>query len=241
MENNILNYLQDSKVEYDDFVDFVCTKTLKDFLVTFRYPFLVGQDLHAGELGESTDRFGTVQFQSDDTGTTNTPKFVSKSVYTMFHNGEYQNDRSKFHIGRLSENEITIVDYTISKQHAIICLENGKYRLTDLGAKNGTSVDGNLVQANTEVILKSGDEIQFGRIGFVWKSPIAMFIHIRQIKNMEATLQKELIIVLQSLQTSGLIAIANSMRLNLENTQRKYLILRILKYSTPQRILEHIF
>ena len=66
-------------------------------------------------------------------------------------------------IGRLSDNDIPISHPSISKRHARIFYQNGRFWLEDLGSTNGTKVGGRRIRGQT-VPLESGVEIQFGVI-----------------------------------------------------------------------------
>jgi adenylate cyclase len=62
-------------------------------------------------------------------------------------------------IGRDKDNDLTLLDRTISRHHARIISTKEGFILTDLGSYNGTSVNGNFVQS---VILKHNDRIRIG-------------------------------------------------------------------------------
>ncbi len=62
-------------------------------------------------------------------------------------------------IGRLKENDITLKDISVSRQHAVISFVDGEYKITDT-SKNGTFLNGELIGNNNEKILRSGDNIQ---------------------------------------------------------------------------------
>jgi hypothetical protein len=63
-------------------------------------------------------------------------------------------------IGRDSSNSVAINDAEISRKHARLTFQGGKYVVEDLGSTNGTFVNGQrLVSA---VVLKSGDVVSFG-------------------------------------------------------------------------------
>jgi pSer/pThr/pTyr-binding forkhead associated (FHA) protein len=65
-------------------------------------------------------------------------------------------------VGRLPENSIQIDDASVSSRHAQLTLvEGGNYFLKDLDSTNGTRSNGNAV---TEVQLKNGDRVRFGKI-----------------------------------------------------------------------------
>lgn len=69
-------------------------------------------------------------------------------------------------IGRLDTNEIPIPDPGLSRHHADINLENGKYVITDLGSTNGTFVNGKRVAEKT---LKDGDKIGVGKVSLIFR------------------------------------------------------------------------
>ncbi|MBN1574101.1 MAG: VWA domain-containing protein [Deltaproteobacteria bacterium] len=62
-------------------------------------------------------------------------------------------------IGRTGANDISLSDDTISREHAVIDNEDGRYRLTDLASTNGTFVDGKKVSTR---VIKDSDKIGFG-------------------------------------------------------------------------------
>lgn len=68
---------------------------------------------------------------------------------------------SRLTIGRLPENDIVLIDETISRHHAELILKHGDYILKDLGTRNGTWVNGERIK---EIKLKNGDEIKIGTI-----------------------------------------------------------------------------
>ena len=65
-------------------------------------------------------------------------------------------------IGRDPANSITINDAEISRRHARLTYQGGKYVLEDLGSTNGTFVNGIRVQG--EQPLANGDSLRFGAV-----------------------------------------------------------------------------
>ena len=63
-------------------------------------------------------------------------------------------------IGRDSSNEITINDAEISRRHARLTFQGGKYVLEDLGSTNGTFVNGQRLAGPR--VLKNGEVVSFG-------------------------------------------------------------------------------
>jgi len=53
----------------------------------------------------------------------------------------------------------------ISRQHAALDVQsNGDCILVDLGSRNGTAVNGNLLEPHFPEIIRDGDKIQLGRL-----------------------------------------------------------------------------
>jgi pSer/pThr/pTyr-binding forkhead associated (FHA) protein len=67
-------------------------------------------------------------------------------------------EANPFIIGRGSECHLILPERQVSRQHAIVTQEGGKYTLHDLDSKNGTHLNGRQVKG--QVPLNDGDEIQ---------------------------------------------------------------------------------
>jgi hypothetical protein len=65
----------------------------------------------------------------------------------------------KLTIGRSAENDIHLLDRTVSRRHAVVFVHKGKPYIKDLGSANGTFVNGHLVN---RIALHSGDAIRIG-------------------------------------------------------------------------------
>lgn len=79
--------------------------------------------------------------------------------------------RGETSFGRLPTNTYAIDGSgTVSRNHALIKLENGQFVLRDLGARNPTTVNGRNV---TRVVLSDGDEVTIGNLRFVFKRAAA--------------------------------------------------------------------
>src|SRR4030095_3680198 len=63
-------------------------------------------------------------------------------------------------IGRDSVNEVVINDAEISRRHARLTFQGGKYVLEDLGSTNGTFVNGQRLAGPR--VLKPGEVVSFG-------------------------------------------------------------------------------
>jgi sigma-B regulation protein RsbU (phosphoserine phosphatase) len=69
-------------------------------------------------------------------------------------------DRPLFMIGRRTSADLQIVSTDVSREHAEIAHEDGRYLLRDRGSRYGTFVNGEQV---TERVLQPGDRIRLGR------------------------------------------------------------------------------
>ena len=52
--NNPGKILRNNKIVYESLEDFVLNNSLQDFLISFKNPFLIGQDIYSGNLLEKT-------------------------------------------------------------------------------------------------------------------------------------------------------------------------------------------
>jgi transcriptional regulator with GAF, ATPase, and Fis domain len=68
-------------------------------------------------------------------------------------------------IGREASNGLAVVDPSVSRRHCVVCGEDGKFQVRDLGSRNGTLVNGEAVQ---EQELRHGDEIAAGDSSFLF-------------------------------------------------------------------------
>jgi hypothetical protein len=66
---------------------------------------------------------------------------------------------ARLEIGRSSACQIVLADDTVSRRHAELRFEDGRWLLRDLGSSNGTFVNGRLV---TEAEVRRGDVIALG-------------------------------------------------------------------------------
>ena len=72
-------------------------------------------------------------------------------------------------IGR--EGDIALADGRVSRRHAQVVSENGVLAIEDLGSTNGTLVNGEKLEPNTQRPLASGDKISLGGVELVLSKP----------------------------------------------------------------------
>jgi pSer/pThr/pTyr-binding forkhead associated (FHA) protein len=83
-------------------------------------------------------------------------------------------------IGRTSDNDLAIPEYTISTRHCLLALVDGEYRLTDLGATNGTLVNEVPLTPRKPCRLKGGESLRMGRFTLLFHLPRGFGEFLRQ-------------------------------------------------------------
>lgn len=75
--------------------------------------------------------------------------------------------RAPVSIGRLSNNDVVLSDPNVSRKHAELRHDDGRWVLVDLGSTNGTSVNGKTAPHH---YLEDGDRIAFGTSELVFRT-----------------------------------------------------------------------
>ncbi|MCG3173575.1 MAG: hypothetical protein GMKNLPBB_01774 [Myxococcota bacterium] len=78
----------------------------------------------------------------------------------------FPENKATIAIGRHQFADIAIDDPEISRRHATILRENGKYVIREMDATNGLSIKGQRVK---EHVLKEGDEVDLGKYTLIFK------------------------------------------------------------------------
>lgn len=76
---------------------------------------------------------------------------------------EYSLGFGSLRVGRQKRADLVVTDKTVSRHHADVCYESGRYVLYD-HSTNGTWINGTLVAVAQP--LRNGDTIKFGKIEF---------------------------------------------------------------------------
>jgi len=66
------------------------------------------------------------------------------------------------YVGRSRDNDIQILDKTVSRRHLKISRHGDRYFITDLGSQNGTFVSGHYVTSGVEMEVRQGHPIAIG-------------------------------------------------------------------------------
>jgi hypothetical protein len=74
-------------------------------------------------------------------------------------------------VGRTSENDVSIPEYSISKRHCTFEIKDGMMSVSDCGSTNGTALNGAPLERGASVPLCGGEQITMGRFTFVYETP----------------------------------------------------------------------
>ncbi len=121
---------------------------------------------------KAPDRVETVREEEEFQTMLLTPKEEPDHVLVSAkpENGDISVGYVPFVIGKHAGLADHILDKpTVSRFHVRIMEKDGDYFLTDLNSTNGTKVNGRLLAANEEIILKEGDEVQIAEEKYFWK------------------------------------------------------------------------
>jgi pSer/pThr/pTyr-binding forkhead associated (FHA) protein/tetratricopeptide (TPR) repeat protein len=81
---------------------------------------------------------------------------------------EFELKRGDNSLGRGIDNDVVLADIAVSRKHTLICFENGRFVMRDLGSGNGTLVNGERLDAHT---LEDGDQLELGNTLLRFSSP----------------------------------------------------------------------
>jgi hypothetical protein len=73
-------------------------------------------------------------------------------------------------VGRTSDNDVAIPEYSISKRHCFFEFQPGEISLFDCGSTNGTLLNGRRLEPKKATRLNGGEIITLGRYAFMFQS-----------------------------------------------------------------------
>ena len=80
----------------------------------------------------------------------------------------YRVERTTAQLGRGDRNDVQLLDDSVSSTHASLVLQGSRWLVLDLGSRNGTRVEGELVRAHRE--LPSVCEITLGALTLLFRT-----------------------------------------------------------------------
>ncbi len=94
-------------------------------------------------------------------------------------------DKDDITIGRDSKNDVVIKREWVSRRHARVYVENGAWRVTDLGSLNGTRVND---LGHTDTVLSDGDIIYLQRFPVTFRGRSAPLVSLTGVEGHEVDL-----------------------------------------------------
>ena len=73
-------------------------------------------------------------------------------------------------LGQDHDNDIVIVEYSLSSRHCAFAWENEKFALADLDSLNGTYVQGNKLPVRQPMLIHDGQKLTMGRLQLAFMS-----------------------------------------------------------------------
>jgi len=93
------------------------------------------------------------------------PQLIQVAGGVRVASGEY--DKGEIFIGRdHKQNDIVILDHSVSRRHARICFSDRECVIEDLDSRNRTLINGEAVERHS---LAEGDRIQIGSVSFLFR------------------------------------------------------------------------
>jgi hypothetical protein len=151
-------------------------------------PVLVGSAIKTGTIssaGMNNDALNSTQIfePSKSQGSSiSASESLKHAIYPLV-KGEYPaTPRGAFYIGRINGNDMIMPDYAISKRHAIIDIEDGRYYIRDTGSTNGTRLNGSRL-AKKPMQLRDKDVVAFARYEFTFLYPKSLYTMLRDVNS----------------------------------------------------------
>ena len=233
--------IQGSKINFIEFISYIKTCTITDYVSEFPYPILLGQKIMSGDIREMTMHSydQTFRFEQEGEGVSSSPNAIKKIMHMLHMKEDLAEENDVYTIGRVDRNDIVLVDYTISKSHAKIFLRDTGYYLVDNGSKNGTTLNGTAIIPHREYTIKEKDIVTFGRIGFVFIRPISLFIRFRLLKKTPKQMEQDCLKIIEQTSIDDLCTVLKKFNLSYPTGTlgRKILAKTLLNNTDPISIL----
>lgn len=180
---NLIDSLDDliktpGKACYRTLVELASTASRDEFILCVHCPAFVGSGIRIGNLEKGalggkwqrTQVFSPSEVQALVEGAS-----LDQSIFLLRKSVEGNiSELKRFSIGRTQENDLLMMDFAISRAHALVELRGDGYFLKDLGSSNGTYVNGELID-DRGTRLADGDSIRFARYEFQFLSAGALY------------------------------------------------------------------
>lgn len=114
--------------------------------------------------------------QEDDESEEETPS-LHNAIYPLVKDST-KTKANLFTIGRSGDNDLVMVDFAISKKHAMIQITQKGYFLHDNHSTNGTKVNDKKI-TDTPQVLREKDIITLARYNFIILKPKTLYLSLK--------------------------------------------------------------
>lgn len=175
------------KAHTDALINFALSVSEADFIDTVSCASLVGSAIRGGKIEEAarlrsgTNSFETFAFSQEQISAMIKGISIEQSIFLLRKGtgSKRATSYTEFSIGRAKESDIRIVDFAISRNHALIEIQSDGYAIRDCKSRNGTRLNGVKISA-TNYTLKDGDVITLGRYDFTFLSPKSLYARLHR-------------------------------------------------------------
>ncbi|OVE80733.1 hypothetical protein BVY04_05175 [bacterium M21] len=192
MRSKLLDFIDNkARLNFVSLLDYLKTERVEDFVRYARHPFLMGKELYEGKLEEDQYRSSnTMPFHKSDIQALLRPNAItaegsepaeskgtgiSKAVFMLVKRRGSPGLANEIFIGRSQESDLVIADYAVSKIHAKLIINKGRYSIVDEGSTNGTFFNDHPLKPGVEYELPPDNDIAFGRLVFRFISPNQLY------------------------------------------------------------------
>ena len=172
------------KACYRTLVELASASSRDEFILFVYCPAFVGSGIRNGNLERGVAAGGKWQrtqvFSPSEVQALVEGASLEQSIFLLRKPVEGNtSELKKFSIGRTQENDLLMMDFAISRAHALVEIRGDGYFLKDLGSSNGTFINGQLID-DRGTLLADGDTIRFARYEFQFLSAGAVYDLLKQ-------------------------------------------------------------
>jgi hypothetical protein len=170
-------------------IAFAHSVPLEEFVAVVHCNALVGSAIREGEISKAKNRSqdilssATFQFSPAEIAGFLEGRSIEQTIFLLRKEPHMVNPSppNRFTIGRAKENDIRIVDFAISRVHAMIEYSAGRYLLRDCDSRNGTKINGRRIYSTSET-LSDKDVVSLGRYEFTFLGPESLYERLVRVE-----------------------------------------------------------
>jgi hypothetical protein len=155
-----------------------------DFVREHPHPFLVS----SGVLGVRLPKLGSDELAPESTaiidirpGVAHAPSASNPLAGQVHVVAKREEGEGVITVGRGDENDIVLVDPSVSNTHGYFERADDAVSVADIGSRNGTYVNQVRISVGDKIPLEDEDVVTFGRVSFQLFRPLALYMALREL------------------------------------------------------------